>query len=157
MEEEQPTKDNEKKIRVILLIILIIISVISIVFLTVHGNWTEQKPIEKRYTSSYTSITAKAAYDFINTTTNNLTIIDVRNCKCNYNKGHIGDIPLFEAIHNNSWYDYYNTTDDLLIYDTFGNQESIEFCENLVNHTYGKILHLDGGITAWKNSGFPTI
>jgi rhodanese-related sulfurtransferase len=156
MYRQKPNVDNEKRKQVILIAILVLITVIALAFLVVEGNLTEKKPI-KKYTSLYTNISAQAAYDLIKTKTNNLIIIDVRSCKCNYDKEHIGDLPLFESIHNTSWYSYYNKTDDLLVYDTYGNQESIEFCENLVNHTYGEIFNLDGGITAWKKLGFPTI
>ena len=43
-----------------------------------------------------------------------------------------------------------------LIYCQDG-ETSISFCENLVNHTYGEIYHLDGGINEWEKAGYSTI
>jgi rhodanese-related sulfurtransferase len=103
---------------------------------------------EGTITTSYSFISPDDAHQFIVSTTHNLTIIDMRSCKCKYDGEHIPG-----AIWNVNPMSFYNTTNDLLVYDELG-AENILFCKDLVNHTYGKILCLRGGIDAWKSAGY---
>ena len=80
-----------------------------------------------------------------------IIIVDIRSCKCNYNKEHLPN-----AVWETDWTTFYNETKDILIYAS-NDFESIEFCEQLINKMYGEIYYLEGGITAWKNEGYPTI
>jgi len=99
------------------------------------------------YTQSFQNITASEAYKLIQNNTN-LIIIDVRGCKCTYNKEHIPN-----AIWDTYPEDFYGTKKDLLIYSQVGST-SMDFCKKLVGHVYGKIYNLKGGIDAWKAAGY---
>lgn len=99
------------------------------------------------YTTFFTDVSPEEAYEIISTSVN-ITIIDIRGCKCDYNKGHIPTANW--SLHATQ---FYNTTNDLLIYDQDGTN-STEFCEKLVNHTYGAIYRLKGGIDAWIAAGY---
>ena len=157
MVENEPVegKNNLRLIAIITLILILVISSVFVVAFDVFNIFAEEDT-GPHYTTTYAGITIEEAYDFINTTTNNLTIVETRSCKCKYNSGHIGDPPKFEAIHSSNWNVFYNTTDDLLLYDEKGELECIEFCENLVGHTYGKIYYLIGGFTAWSQAKYPS-
>ena len=115
------------------------------------AEWIEElQSKEPSYTTSFTHINPDSAQTISNSKIN-LTIVDVRSCKCSYDKGHIPD-----AIWNKYPEEFYNVTNDLLIYCADGSI-SKTFCENLVNHTYGSIYYLEGGINAWKQAGYETI
>jgi rhodanese-related sulfurtransferase len=148
MEYNQPAKDNEKKIQVVLIIVLVLISLSAVVSLSISFYNENKGPTIPVITVTYSGITPQSAYD-LTLKDKDLLVIDVRTCKCNYNKGHLPN-----ATWVNNPLGYYNTTSDLLIYE---NNEtlSIEFCEQLINHTYGKLLYLEGGIKAWEDAGYP--
>jgi rhodanese-related sulfurtransferase len=148
MEYNKPAKDNEKKIQVVLIIVLVVISVSAAAGLYISYENQDKGPTGPVITVTYSGISVETAYD-LTVNNENLLVIDVRTCKCNYNKGHLPN-----ATWTNNPMGYYNTTNDLLIYE---NNEtlSIEFCEQLTNHTYGKLLYLEGGIKAWEESGYP--
>ena len=148
MEFNQSAKDNEKKIQVVLIIVLVVISVSAAVGLSIFYYNENKGPTGPVITVIYSGITPETAYD-LTVNDKDLLVIDVRTCKCNYNSGHLPN-----ATWANNPLGYYNTTSDLLIYE---NNEtlSIEFCEQLINHTYGKLLYLEGGINAWKDAGYP--
>jgi len=101
----------------------------------------------QEYTTSYQNVSAKEAYELIQNNPN-LIIVDVRGCKCSYNDEHIPN-----AIWDTNPRDFYGTKNDLLIYCQTG-VTSVEFCEKLVGHVYGKIYNLKGGIQAWKAAGY---
>ncbi len=100
-----------------------------------------------KYTQSFQNITASQAYKLMQNDTK-LVIVDVRGCKCTYNKGHIPG-----AIWDTYPEDFYETKKDLLIYSQTGST-SLDFCKELIGHVYGKIYNLQGGIDAWKASGY---
>ena len=92
----------------------------------------------------------------MNTTTRNLSIIDVRGLEgcgnCQFNKG--GHLPGAEL--NMNAQTLYNTTDDILVYSVDGSVGA-DFCMNLTSHVYGKIYNLDGGFDAWKEAGYTIV
>ena len=158
---EEYTGEGKKTGIIIATLVLSIIIVISCAFVfafdvfdIMPDNDVDTSP---QRTTEYSALSAEAAYDFINTTTHNLTIIDARDCKCRYDTAHIGAPPYFEAIHSINWENYYNTTDDILVYDDAGDNEAIEYCGNLVNHTYGKLFYLERGFSAWNQSQYPYV
>ena len=153
MDTTQPNIKESKKLEKIVAIILVLIIAFAVIYLSIDSFWKNKSntPNKIEYTRYYYFLLPENAYSFINTTTHNLTIVDMRSCKCKYNGGHLPN-----ATWNVNPTSFYNTTDDLLIYDENG-AESIEFCENLVNHTYGKIICLQGGIEAWKNEGYEVV
>ena len=150
MNEDQSSLKREKKIQTILIIVLILISIVAVLGLTYIINTNDNGQGELTITKSYSGITPRIASDLMNTS-DNLVIVDVRECKCNYNKGHLIDAT-WEINPSN----FFNTTSDLLIYDNW-EDICIEFCEKLVNNTYGVIYFLEGGINAWNNAGYPTV
>lgn len=101
----------------------------------------------QEYANSYQNITADEAHKLIQSN-DNLIIVDVRGCKCSYNREHIPD-----AIWDTNPQDFYGEKKDLLIYCQTG-VTSVEFCKKLVGHVYGKIYNLEGGIEAWKAAGY---
>ena len=149
--EQQPTKDSEKKIQVILIIVLVIISVSSVLWLTLISGLLEQELTEPVLTTTYSSISPQDVVGLVNSSDNSTIIVDCRTCKCNYNKGHLP---------NATWTinpeDFYNTTKDLLVYDNHG-EKSTQFCQNLTGHVYGAIYYLEGGMDAWKEGTYPVV
>ena len=160
---EEYSGEGKKNLAIIAVLVLVMLMATSCVFVfafdifhIMPGN-NKNVDTSPQITTEYSAISAEAAYDFINTTTHTLTIIDVRDCKCSYNTAHIGAPPYFEAIHSINWENYYNTTDDILVYDDAGDNEAIEFCGNLVNHTYGKLFYLENGFSAWSQAQYPQV
>jgi len=146
--EEEPIRDKEKKIQVILIIVLVAISVGAILGLTVLSETTEQGPTVPVLSTTYSGISPENASKLIESNEHFLTIIDCRNCKCNFNKDH-----LFNATWDIDPMSFNDTKNDLLVYDN-NEEKSLEFCEQLVGHTWGAIYYLEGGIDAWKNAGY---
>jgi rhodanese-related sulfurtransferase len=150
MVEEWQTENQGNSLKTIAVIIIIIISIIAVSALTLTANWEEQVYPERKYTTSYTPVTPLEAKELINNTIN-LVIADIRGCDCDYNKGHL-EYAIWQTYAPN----FYNTVHDLLIYDKNGTN-SIKYCKNLINHVYGEIYYLEGGIEAWEEAGFKTI
>jgi len=99
---------------------------------------------EPTYTTSYKNINVSQAKQLMSES--KLTIIDCRpGCgSCQFNKGHIPGAQL--STKPNA---FVNWTDDILAYCNDGSYGE-KFCEQLVNHTYGKIYNLEGGWNAWR-------
>ena len=164
---EEYSGESKKNLTIIAVLVLVMLIAVSCVFVFAfdifdimpgnNNNNNKNVDTSPQITTEYSALSAEAAYDFINTTTHNLTIIDARDCKCNYDTAHIGAPPDFEAIHSVNWKTYYNTTDDILVYDNEGDNEAIEYCENLVNHTYGKLFYLESGYSAWSQANYPFV
>jgi len=113
------------------------IIIIATVFVVYFNFFSDQNNLE--LTTTFAMISSKNAYDLVNNSTKNLTIIDIRACKCNYETNHLPG-----AVWDINPKSFYNTTDDLLVYDIDGSK-SIDFCKKLVNNVYGKIMFLQGG------------
>ena len=157
---EKPLKsrDSGKLIAIsILVVILVIAGVFVIAFDVFNLSSNTAKDTGPKLTTTYTGVTIDEAYDLINTT-NNLTIIETRSCRCKYTAGHIADPPLFESIHEPNWLVYNNTDAKLLVYDANGKLEAVTYCDEMVNQTfYGDIYYIIGGFNAWYNAGYPTV
>lgn len=152
MDEQKPVEKGKNKIEKIATFALIIIFLIALTFLFIYFIQTTQYQ-EITYTTSYTNVTVDVAYNIINTTSN-LTIIDCRGLEgcgtCSFkNEGH-----LKAAVLNSNAETLYNCTDDILVYSVDGTVGA-SFCQELINHVYGKIYNLDGGINAWKDHKYP--
>ena len=133
---------NEKFLSLIIgAALILIISAIGIVIIL-----EESKEIIPQYTTSYETIDITVAQEIMASTTN-LTVIDCREgCgRCQFNKGHLPG-----AILSDNPLDFYNSTDDILVYSVDGSVGA-DFCQQLVNHTYGAIYNLEGGYNAWTN------
>ena len=155
MTEEWSTPNHRNNLKSTLVIVIVGICVISVAIWTLSSGWAlpstlvmEQQTNQPDYTTSYTVIDPKTAYELVFNNSNPLTIVDIRSCDCDYEAGHIP-----KAIWQTFVPSLYETTSDLLIYCEDG-LSSITFCENLLNHTYGAIYFLEDGIEAWKNAGY---
>ena len=122
----------------------------AIVWLTYASGIIGQGLTDPTFTTTYSGLSPTQGYTLINSSEDSIIIVDVRECQCNYNKGHIPN-----AIWNINPRSFYNETKDLLIYE---NKESLslDFCESLKGHTYGSIYYLKGGMDAWKSANLPT-
>ena len=159
MDEAKPDKKENSKFEIIATIALVVLLVVSTGYLAMSFTRVEQQ-IEANentggYTSYYTNVTAEAAYNLINTTTN-LTIIDCRGLEgcgqCQFkNGGHLEGATL-----NDNPTSLCNSTNDILVYSKDGTVGAT-FCENLVGHVYGKIYNLEGGFNAWTEKGYKII
>jgi rhodanese-related sulfurtransferase len=150
MDEIQSPGGNGKKLQTILLVIIVIVSCIAVIAAAFLFDVFKQGPTEPTLTSTYSSVLPETASNLA-ADNESIIIIDVRSCKCNYNKEHLPN-----AVWDTDWKNYYNETKDILVYDSDGNG-SIDFCEQLIDSMYGEIYYIEGGITAWKNAGYPTI
>jgi len=148
MNEVQPIEKSRKKLQVILIIAIVVISSGAVIGITLSLELTNQGPTGPVITKTYSGITAENASILANDET--IIIVDVRSCKCRYNSAHLPN-----ATWETDWTIYYNETKDILVYDD-DETESIQYCEQLINHTYGAIYYLKGGINSWKNAGYPT-
>ena len=150
MVEEWETINEGKNLKLILIIVIAIIGIISIATLTLSATWAEPTQNQTTpYATTYNSITPQDAYSLVYNNSHPLTIIDVRNCDCDYEAGHIPG-----AIWQLNPKTFYDSTTDLLVYCQDGIEFSLSYCEKLVGHTYGAIYCLEGGIDAWENAGY---
>lgn len=147
--EEKLTGGKEKKIQILLIIVMALICTSAIIWLTFASGIIGQGLTGTGFTTTYSGLSPTQGYELINSSEDTI-IIDVRECQCNYNSGHIPN-----AIWNINPRSFFNETNDLLIYE---NKEalSLDFCESLKGHTYGAIYYLEGGMDAWKSANLPT-
>ena len=154
MAEEWSTSNHGNNLKSTLMIVIVAICVISVAVWTLSTGWTlpsvltNEQQFQPDYTTSYTTIDPKTAYELAFNNSNPLTIVDIRPCNCSYNKGHIPN-----AIWRTRPMLFYEKANNLLIYCK-DCELSVTFCEDLLNHTYGAIYLLDGGIEAWKDAGY---
>lgn len=150
MEEEIPKGEN-KKIQVVLISILVIISGGAVIGYTLSSDpeIKENEPTGPFLATFYTALSPEESKNLMETNVTPLLILDIRDCKCNYNTGHLPN-----ATWNVNPYSFWNKTEDLLIYSN-DNNVSIFFCERLINNTYSRLFYLDGGYDAWEKAGYP--
>ena len=148
MEEEWSIVSNGKNLKIIGILVIIIIGVGSVAAIALSVDEEDMKlPKGPDYTKTYSSITATEAKELIDANIN-LKIVDIRGCRCSWEKGHIPT-----AVWQTYSLRLYKEAQDLLIYDQNGN-ESEEFCESLVGNVYGAIYRLIDGIDSWINEGY---
>lgn len=159
MDEIQPQK-NDRRFSIFITILLAFIIVVAvIVYAFSNGIFLNHENNNiPTYTTTFTNITAKEAYNLINST-ENLTVIDSRGLEgcssCQFNRGHLPEAELNDnptTLYQNES-DYQNTT-DILVYSKNGTI-GVDFCLDLLGHVYGKIYNLDGGYEAWVAAGYP--
>jgi rhodanese-like protein len=112
-------------------------------------------------TANYTHISAHDLFDLIYNQNKDLILVDVPS---------IGDSRYYEShlesailIHDKNHFplgvkSLYNSSKDVVFYDDFddlGDYFGVRYCKELINHTYGKIYYLDGGLTNWIEEGYP--
>ncbi len=159
MDETQPQK-NDKRFSIFLTMMLALIIVIAVVlFASSNGIFSDDENNNvPTYTTTFSNITPKEAYNLINTT-ENLTVIDCRGLEgcshCQFNQGHLPGATMnmnSKTLYQNAS-DYQNTT-DILVYSVNGTV-GVDFCLDLTGHVYGKIYNLAGGYNAWAAAGYP--
>ncbi|MCK4365966.1 MAG: rhodanese-like domain-containing protein [Thermoplasmatales archaeon] len=162
MNEEKQTNSKNKKILVFIIIAIVAISTSATIgftyFYWIAEDGSNEGPIELVLTSTYSALSPVETYDLINSS-EQVIIIDVRSrCPCNWDTEHIGLEDNFRALKRTEpeFSEFFNETSDIIICDN-GGTTAIEWCEGLVNHTYGKICLITGGFDSWKNNGLPTL
>ena len=157
--EEKKGIFKNKKIQTMGIIFLVIIGFLAGAFLVISANWNQHNTIKKTLTHEYTNVSVQEAYELYNTD-DNLLIIDVRGCPCQYNHGHIPGAVHISKINATSYKEIYNPDrdKDLLIYDGTSQEDlqtaAEQFC-NTTYGTYGKVYCLIDGFEAWVTNGFP--
>jgi len=154
MDEKEPVEKQKNIFEKIAIVVLVIIFLVALTYFLINLFQTNHF-FKTRYTTIYTNVTADAAYNLINENVN-LKIIDCRGLEgcgpCAFkNEGHIKGADL-----NSNPETLYNCSDDILVYSVDG-IVGASFCNDLINHVYGKIYNLEGGINAWKEKNFPIV
>lgn len=167
--EDYPSTKNSKTMLIMLLTMIVIIAGVGVFFVysytdilgygdknqgdTKLNNNTTLTPI---YTSEYTNITNAEAYNKWLNDNDSIYFIDIRPCSCSYNNEHIIDAYLISHFED-GLISLFNTTKNLVFYDwNTDTSNVIDYCETMLNHTYGGIYYLQDGYNAWKKAGYPT-
>jgi len=134
-----------ERVRIVDIIIgVITIFIIGYMVLVVVYDIAEK--LEPKYTITFETINVTETKLVINTS-ENVTVVDIRGLEgcgpCQFNKGHLPG-----AIRSTEASMFYNYTSDIIVYSVDGALGET-FCEQLVNHTYGRIYNLQGGWNAW--------
>ncbi len=128
-----------------------IIVVFAVIALAVGGYYLLQMGSGD---SDYGNVDVAEARDLIGEK-GELVILDVRTVS-EYESGHLEgaiNIPV-EAL--NGRLSELNKNDELLVYCRTGNRSTTAV--GILNENgYDRIYHMDGGIVAWENAGFPTV
>jgi phage shock protein E len=104
--------------------------------------------------SDYGNVDVGEARDLISEKAD-LVILDVRTV-AEFDSGHLeGAINIPVEVLSGRLSEL-NPNDELLVYCRTGNR-STTAVEILEENGYDRIYHMDGGITAWGNAGFPTV
>jgi len=153
MVEEESIKKPDDKTGIILVIIVLV--AVVIILAAALSNVAEEQTsastiVQPSYTTTFTNIDVQEAKNLIESE-QNLIVADIRSCDCDYNKGHLP-----HAVWQTSPSSLYGTTSDVIVYCQDG-LESISFCQDLLDNTYGGIYYLEGGFNAWKNAGYIVI
>jgi rhodanese-related sulfurtransferase len=158
MAELEPEK-NDRKFSIFLTILLALTLALSVVVFAFSNDFFSNNESNNlpTYTTTFSNVTPKEAYEIINTT-ENLTVIDCREgCNiCQFNRGHLPGATM--NINPATLYQVegdYNSTTDILVYSVDG-KVGAEFCLDLTGHVYGKIYNLAGGYNAWAAAKYPT-
>lgn len=154
MDEGNRAAGQNKKILVFLIVLILAIGT-AIGFTYYFGFSSEGNTngsTEPVLTTTYSSLSPLETYDLINSS-EQFIVIDVRSrCPCNWDTEHVGLNNTFRALKRTDldYSEFYNETSDIIIYDD-GGTTAIEWCEGLVNHTYGKICYIEGGFPSWRD------
>ena len=163
MTDEVSKPSYTSKIKIIALVIaLCFCASVVIAYPSLICLFDESKCGSGGLTSTYSNITVSKAYTLLNSGKTINLIDNPTGCHCRYDDEHIGDPTKYEAILVTRLPYYsvkalYNTTNDTIIYDDDGKGEGLVDCYALINHVYGKIYYLEGGLDAWKAKGYPVI
>ncbi len=134
----------EKQTQIILVFAVIVLAATAYYFIQ---KGSTQNP-------NYGNVDSKTAQDIINEK-GDLVILDVRTVS-EYESGHLEgaiNIPVEELSQRLS---ELNPSDEILVYCRTGNR-STSAVRILKSNGFEKLYHMDGGITAWINEGFPVI
>ena len=143
---------KKEKLSPTIILLVTIITIIAVLGFAVTSTLIQSPPTFEipQQTTTYQPITVENAKTLIDKNIS-LVVIDIRTCDCNYKKGHIPNA-VWEPFPGG----FYGTTNDLIVYCANGTK-SIDYCEQLIGHTFGDIYYLQGGIEAWEDKGYPII
>jgi len=161
--------EKEKMIRNLAVIVLLMLLVLSIIYLfSIVENTNSNQDTTPFLATSYENISAEKAYSLFEKSNNSendyeLIIIDARvkyksciSCLNNlYSSGHIPGAILDTQLNAQVYYQDLNDTSDILVYTQQDSSQTESFCEELVDHIYGKIYNLEGGYLSWIDAGYP--
>ena len=150
MEAEQK---QSKKPEIAIATLLIVITIIAVAYLNFYHVPAVQKEIDNDgpgLTTSYQNLSVEEAYNIKNNT-EDILIVEISSCQCKWKSNCIDPSALWTVNPN----DLVNETRDILVY-SYSGDDCIEFCEALLNNTYGEIYYIEGGTVAWKQCGYPT-
>ena len=151
MGQIEPEQKQSKKSEIAIAALLITITVIAVVYLNFYYTAdNNQDNTDIIHSASYQNLTAEAAYNLKNNV-EDLLIVEIGSCQCKW-KGNCIDP---NALWTVNPADLINETRDILVY-SYSGDDVIEFCDALVNKTYGEIYYIEGGTQAWKDLGYPT-
>jgi len=136
---------NKKKLLALTLGIVIAVSAILIYYIQIQLPST---------TISYGDVTVEEAKSLIESNSS-LIILDVRTRE-EYESGHIEGAILIPVSELEDRLDELSKEEELLVYCRTGNRSS-SAVNILKANGYIKIFHLNDGITAWINAGYPTV
>ena len=146
MAEEWSTVPNGRNLKIFPILIIFIIGIGSVAVIALSINDSNEN-INSSETKSYTSMSVEKLNSLLYENYN-LLIIDIRGCKCSWEKSHIPS-----AIWQPKASELYNSAIDLVIYNQNGT-DSKEFCEELVGRVYCEIYYLEGGFDSWVSKGY---
>jgi rhodanese-related sulfurtransferase len=144
--------------RYLVILFLIIILFVGITGYTIYRWNNSQEQLQSQSDSSvYVTISARDAKQLIESkSSRELTILDVRDTN-EFNEEHIHSsivIPL-EWLKEGG-FELLNPNNTIIIYCQTGNR-STQASQFLLDEGYNNIFNLNGGISAWKEEGFPTV
>ena len=150
----------KKKILISILLLLIIIAIIISIFSfnIINLNFNHKNNSKNNNNTNYSKITAEEAYNIIYVQKKDIIIIDVpTEGITRYEEAHLENAIMIHDENNlpEGLESLYDTKSDILIYDDDGTSIAIYYCDQLINHTYGKIYYLIDGFSEWKNQGYP--
>ena len=148
----------KKKILISILLLIIIVGIIISIFSFNIINFNHKNNSEKTINTNFTEITVEEAYNIIYVQKKDIIIIDVpTEGITRFEEAHLKNAIMIydENYLPEGLESLYETKSDILIYDDDGTSIGISYCEELTNHTYGKIYYLIGGFSEWKNQGYP--
>ena len=155
---------RERRIVIITIIAVVILAIAGLsYFLLNSGNNqnNNENTNDLNFTNSYSLLSIHEVYDLIYNQSKEVILVDVPSTGISrYNGSHLENAL---SIHDKNHFpqgikSLYNTTEDVIFYDDFddlGDEFGVYYCKELVNHTYGNIYYMQGGLTEWIEFGYP--
>ncbi len=155
---------REKKMVFITVFAAIVLVIVGLSYFILNGGLDQdntENTDDLNYTSTYSELSIHEVYDLIYNQSKDIILVDVPSTGISrYNESHLENALL---IHSKNHFpqgikSLYKTKKDVIFYDDFddlGDEFGIYNCKQLVNHTYGNIYYMQGGLTDWIEYGYP--